>query len=188
MTAERTSPITTGYGLPELAQALSAVATRLEPRDAIDTLSRAMNETGHNDTVLYELTKGLYTVAFRLELKDVAAILFHAMAKMTDYYNYFQLRAFAKVFTALVNSKPLGIIKEGALVPPLPPAKTLVEILKDPLCVGEARRIVLDALGTRYQRHFADQWDFVHFAEAQKLGLDFTSPPQRPEPLAATER
>jgi hypothetical protein len=43
---------------------------------------------------------------------------------------------------------------------------------------------VLDALGTRYQRRFADHWEFVRFAEEQKLGLDFTSPPQRPEPLA----
>ena len=27
---------------------------------------------------------------------------------------------------------------------------------------------MLDALGTRYQRSFADQWEFVHFAEEQK--------------------
>jgi hypothetical protein len=55
-----------------------------------------------------------------------------------------------------------------------------VEVLKDPLCVGEARRVVLDQLGRRYGRHFEDQWDFVRFAEEQKLGLDFTSPAQHP--------
>jgi hypothetical protein len=55
----------------------------------------------------------------------------------------------------------------------------LVELLKNPLCVGEARRVVLDVLGTIHKRHFADQWEFVHFAQEQNLGLDFSSPPQR---------
>jgi hypothetical protein len=56
----------------------------------------------------------------------------------------------------------------------------LVELPKHPLCVGEARRVVLDQLGRVYSRRFEDQWDFVRFAEEQKLGLDFTSPVQRP--------
>jgi hypothetical protein len=43
-----------------------------------------------------------------------------------------------------------------------------------------ARRAVLEQLGSRYGRHFEDQWDFDRFAEEQKLGLDFTSPVQRP--------
>ena len=60
------------------------------------------------------------------------------------------------------------------------PAETLVELLKHPLCVGEARRATLDALGTCYHRTFADQWDFVRFADKEKLGFDFTSPPKRP--------
>jgi hypothetical protein len=49
------------------------------------------------------------------------------------------------------------------------------------LCVGDARRAALDALGTRYRRTFADQWDFVRFATEGKLGLDFTTPPRRPD-------
>jgi hypothetical protein len=56
----------------------------------------------------------------------------------------------------------------------------LVELLKHPVCVGAAQRIVLDHLGNRYHRTFADQWEFVRFAEEQKLDLDITSPPQRP--------
>ena len=39
----------------------------------------------------------------------------------------------------------------------------------------------LEQAGNRYQRPFADLWEFVRFAEEQKLGLDLTSPPQRPE-------
>jgi hypothetical protein len=39
---------------------------------------------------------------------------------------------------------------------------------------------VLDHLGIRHRRTFADQWEFVRFAEQQRLGLDFTTPPKRP--------
>ena len=31
-----------------------------------------------------------------------------------------------------------------------------------------------------HRRTFADQWEFVRFAEEQQLGLDFTTPPKRP--------
>jgi hypothetical protein len=67
-----------------------------------------------------------------------------------------------------------------AVILRLLPSQTLAELLKHPLCVREPRRIVLDQLGDRYGRRFEDQWDFVRFAEEQKLGLDFTSPVQRP--------
>jgi hypothetical protein len=36
-------------------------------------------------------------------------------------------------------------------------------------------------LGNRYRRHFTTHWDFVRYAEEQRLGLDFTTPPVRPE-------
>src|SRR5262249_26778029 len=57
----------------------------------------------------------------------------------------------------------------------------LVELLKHPLCMDQARRVVLDQLETRYRRTFADHWEFVRFAQQQNLGLDFTTPPRRPE-------
>jgi hypothetical protein len=63
----------------------------------------------------------------------------------------------------------------------------LSELLKHPLCVGEARRVVLDELGQRYGRRFADHWAFVRFAQEHKLGLDFTTPPKRPVLLAAVK-
>lgn len=59
---------------------------------------------------------------------------------------------------------------------------TLVELLKHPFCVGEARRAVLDALEFAYSRKFKDQWDFVEFAQKQQLQLDLLSPPKRPDP------
>jgi hypothetical protein len=61
----------------------------------------------------------------------------------------------------------------------------LVDLLKQPLCVGEARRLVLDQLQRHYQRPFADQWDFVRFAQEQNLGLDLKTPPRRSAPPTA---
>ena len=116
--------------------------------------------------------------------------------------------ALAGGLSVVINRDPSGAVEPGAVAlvglggsPPvlgvtavLPqlafpqplPIETLVEILKQPLCVGEVRRLVLDALGKRYQRHFATQWNFVRFAQERHLGLDFTSPPSRPEPLTAS--
>ena len=65
------------------------------------------------------------------------------------------------------------------LPPPLPP-QTLVDLLKHPLCVGEARRLVLEQLGRRYNRPFADPWEFVDYVHQNKLDLDLTTPPERP--------
>jgi hypothetical protein len=54
----------------------------------------------------------------------------------------------------------------------------LVDLLRHPLCVGQARRLVLDQLEIRYNRTFADQWDFVRFA-TDELHLDLSETPSR---------
>jgi hypothetical protein len=64
----------------------------------------------------------------------------------------------------------------------------LVELLKMPTCFGQARRIVLDHLGNRYRRRFVNHWEFVRFATEQNLGLDFTTPPKRPDRDESLER
>ena len=60
----------------------------------------------------------------------------------------------------------------------------LAELLKHPMCVGAARRAVLDQLGNRYHRRFPDVWAFVRFVKESLPDIDLTSPPQRPEPAA----
>ncbi len=65
--------------------------------------------------------------------------------------------------------------------PPPLPAQMLVDLLKHPFCVGAACRTVLDQLSRHYNRPFADQWDFVDYAQREKLDLDFTSPLRRAE-------
>jgi hypothetical protein len=69
----------------------------------------------------------------------------------------------------------------GAPLPCRLSTQDLVELLKMPTCVGEVRRVILDQLGNRYGRRFATHWDFVRYAREQKLDLDFTTPPQRPD-------
>jgi hypothetical protein len=59
------------------------------------------------------------------------------------------------------------------------PPQTLVDLLKHPFGVGEARRLVLAQLARHYRRPFADQWDFVDYVHQQKLGLDLITPPAR---------
>src|SRR5262249_751086 len=73
-----------------------------------------------------------------------------------------------------------------AATEPLPcrlSTQQLVNLLKLPTSMGEARRVILDRLGSRYQQRFATVWEFVPFAGEQGLDLDFTMPPQRPEEM-----
>ena len=64
----------------------------------------------------------------------------------------------------------------------------LVELLKMPTCLGGARCVVLDHLGNRYGRRFVNHWAFVRFAEEKGTGLDFTTPPRRPDPKESIKR
>jgi hypothetical protein len=83
------------------------------------------------------------------------------------------------------SSGPMaGIALLTAAAEPLPCRLTtqdLVELLKMPTCVCEVRKVILDQLGNRYRRRFDTHWDFVRYAQQQKLNLDFTTPPQRPD-------
>jgi hypothetical protein len=56
----------------------------------------------------------------------------------------------------------------------------LVDLLKMPTCVGEARAVILEQLSNRYKQPFADQWEFVEFAEKHLPDIDLKSPPKRP--------
>ncbi len=78
--------------------------------------------------------------------------------------------------------------QRGRIVPCRLTTQQLVELLKMPTCVGTARRVVLDHLGNRYDRRFVSHWSFVRFAQEQKLSLDFTTPPKRPDPMEPVRR
>jgi hypothetical protein len=206
--------MTDPYVLGSLAEGLSAVAARLEPKEAAKvaaTLTQAMARTT-KPYALWSLAHGLSAVAARLEPREAARVcaqatasLTQAMAKTTDTN---ALNALAKGLSALLlemgsaeqSRRALAVgsvvaslagtghplLPVARITPALAPlpcrlaTQQLVDLLKHPTCIGQAQRDILDQLANRYHRTFADQWEFVHFAEDQHLGLDFTSPPRRP--------
>ena len=66
-----------------LAQALSAVASHLEPKEAVTILTQAMSKTKEFFSLQY-LAQGLSEVAARLEPKEGAATLIQALIKTTE--------------------------------------------------------------------------------------------------------
>jgi hypothetical protein len=129
---------------------------------AATILTQAMTRTTEPH-VLGQLAQGLVAVAKRLEPKEAAqaaTTLTQAMSKITD----------PNVLQPVPQALSVVLAREL-------PAQALVDLLKHPCCVGQARRLVLEALARHYQRPFADQWDFVDFVHQQKLDLDLTTPP-----------
>ncbi len=199
--------------LAPLAQGLSVVAARMEPKEAAvvcgqaaATLIQAMSKTT-DPSALLSLSWGLSAVAAYLEPREAAhaaATLIVVMSKTPDRSVLVSLSS-VLAHDPGTRHRPLSVAATVAGLPgpgipfaalasaqpalePLPPplpAQMLVELLKQPLCVGEPRRLVLEQLARHYHRSFADQWEFVEYAQNQKLGLDLTTPPQRPD-IAAT--
>ena len=160
--------------LSHLARGLTTVATRLDPKEAAIILTQAMTKATDQEAlspqlVLPPLAQGLSAVLLREDASRSVQ------------------RGEGVAGAVGVLSGPGSVLIAPALLqpaleplPPPLPAQTLVDLLKQPFCVGEARRLVLEQLARHYQRPFADQWDFVRFAQEQGLELDFTTPPKRP--------
>jgi hypothetical protein len=165
--------------LRPLAQALAAVCSRLEPKDAAQAV-RALSHTMAKTKDLYAvpyfryalpyLAQGLAAVAARLEPNDAAEVY--------TILTYFLPGTADSLFLDTADS--LFLNRAIKLLAGRLSTRQMVELLKHPTCVGSACRAILDELENRYRQKFADHWAFVRFAKEQKLGLDFTTPPQRP--------
>jgi hypothetical protein len=134
---------------------------------AADALLAAMAKT-NDRSVLFNALSGLRTVLGHLSADDRSR----------------RARALTGVVGTVAGpahpyTLPALLQPAAEPVPPPLPAQTLVNLLKQPLCVGPALRAVLDQLQRHYGRPFADQWEFVRFAQERRLGLDLTSPPRR---------
>jgi tRNA A-37 threonylcarbamoyl transferase component Bud32 len=164
-----------------LAFGLSALAARMDARDAVAataeaaaTLAQAIRDS-KNTMDLRSLLQGLSALPSAVPPAAIPSRSATAAAAA----------AFPAGTGDPLTALPLLLC---AAEPPLSHLSTqqLVELLKMAPCVYEPRRVVLDQLGNRYHRTFADVWEFVRYAEEQKLGLDFIKPPQRPEVVATT--
>jgi tRNA A-37 threonylcarbamoyl transferase component Bud32 len=169
--AMRTNP--TGYlTLRDLSLGLSALAARLEPKEAAETaatLTQAMSRTT-DPGALDSLSQSLSAVLSRTAPSTTRQLSVSVTATVAG------LPGPGTPFAPLACAQPVL----EPLPPPLP-AQMLVDLLKHPLCVGEARRLVLGQLARHYGRPFADQWEFVEHVRQHRLNLDLTTPPQRPE-------
>jgi hypothetical protein len=161
--------------LRSMAQGLSVLAARMEPKEAgvlcnraAATLTQVMSKRlGPND--LQIMSEGLSAVLLREDLRTIRQRPLSVITTITA------LGGPGAPFAALAYPQPA--LKP--LPPPLP-AQALVDVLKQPFCVGEFRQQVLNQLARHYNRPFADQWEFVEHVQQQKLPLDLTTPPQRP--------
>jgi hypothetical protein len=187
------------YLLLPLAQSVSAVAARLEPTDAarianeaaaalLQAIQKSMNKQ-QAERECSQLAQGLSALATHLEPRDAARVSLEAAAILTlAMYKDFRefgaagfsfipegMKLLTEGLSALLGDDQRLGAGAGRLSD-----QDLVELLKGPLCVGRTRRTVLDQLGRHHKRTFADQWDFLRFAEENNLGLNFARTPQRP--------
>jgi hypothetical protein len=161
--------------LQPLAEGLSAIAPHLDRKEAnavraqaILFLLRTLTRTT-NDSDSERLTKGLATL-----------LSLESSGQRFDRVRSLAVTVGLSTSPSAFPLVPAVISPASAPLPEPLPAQTLVALLKHPLCVGEARRLVLNALGSRYHCTFADQWDFVRFARREKLDLDLTAAPRLP--------
>ncbi len=162
----------------ELAEGLAAVALHLEPPRAAEVCVRAadflLGTLGTKETKWgagRELAPGLSAVALGVTSDD---------RERSQHASILATGAFSTPHNILPS---LGLLHPHFQPQPRPlPPQTLVELLKHPFCVGEARRAVLDALEFTYKRPFKDQWEFVEYAQKHQPQLDLLTPPKRPEP------
>jgi hypothetical protein len=169
---------TVSWDLRLLAEALASAQTRMDPKTAASCCQTAAA------ALVHAMSKDNYP-----QPKPLAQSLSHVLAEVGPASQQERAEGVATIVgEAASTGIRLSLLPMASLpTRPLPcrlSTPALVNLLKHPCCVGDGRRLVLDALATRYGLQFTELWDFVHFAEDQKLGLDFTSPPKRSTPGA----
>jgi hypothetical protein len=152
----------------DLAEALGAVAAKLEPAEAARQLTDALaKETG--SAARFYLAQALGAVAIQIEPEEVALRSLLAARTLASWLS--PSPHVGNAVTLLQAAEPL---------PCRFSTQRLVDLLKMPTCVGSVRTVILEQLSNRYKRPFADQWEFVEFAEKHLPDIDLKSPPKRP--------
>jgi hypothetical protein len=193
-----------------LAEGLSDVARRLEAKRAVAVSASAAA------AIVQAMSKTTDPNVLRAQAEGLSAALSRvSTVALSQRFLSVAGTVGGRTGTGSMLTTPAVLqIALEPLPPPLP-AQVLVDLLKHPCCVGNARgaevdrrpssvgrilwpaqavneprpfprRIVLDQLQRHYNRVFADQWDFVRFATEQRLDLDLARPPKGPEDLATS--
>jgi hypothetical protein len=164
----------TTNALLSLAQALSSLAGQLEPKEAAAHTAKATSRlvevmTKTTDpSELYSLAQALSSLAGRLEpneAADRAVVVARTIGEETS---------------PLTRLSGLATLLQAAQPPPCwLSTQELVDLLKMPTCFGPVRDVVLQMLGQKCHRHFADLWQFVDYAHEHRPDLDLTTAPAR---------
>jgi hypothetical protein len=160
------------FALHSLSLCLSSVAARMEPKEAAQAYSRAAA------ALTQAISRTMYQQSVLSLSQDLADLLLGV-----DPFELSTRDASVASAVAILAHPQQWRAACAILLPALEPlscrltTQQLVDLLKLHTCPGEARRVVLDQLENRYGRRFADHWEFVQYAQDQKLDLDFTSPP-----------
>ena len=118
----------------------------------------------------------------------VARTLMAATARTNGTESWHDARN--RIFPPACAAAPVGLGGSPFAAAPLlalegePPhsrlrAQDLVNVLKQPACVGLTRDVVLQQLGGLCGRRFDSVWDFVDWAGTNRPDLDLQSPPHR---------
>jgi hypothetical protein len=164
--AQETSP----GARQSLAEALSAVAARLGPAEAAAAarlLTEALAKEKDPSARQY-LAQGLSAVAARLGTEEAVRRSLFAAEAVAGAAPFHPLAGMPALILA---AQPLSSRFS---------TQELVDLLKMPTCVGPARDVILQQLGQRYHREFADVWAFVEYAHEHLPDIDLKTPPKRP--------
>jgi hypothetical protein len=113
------------------------------------------------------MTRNVLALATRLGPKEAAEARLRTVAALI------QARTNPTTLKNVDDAISLALSHGGVMLAP----QALVDVLKHPLCVGEARRLVLEQLGRHYNnRRFADQWELARYVDEKKLALDLLGP------------
>jgi hypothetical protein len=160
--------------LATLATGLAAVSARLERKDRnrlcfrvnalfVKAIAKPLDSFQSD-----QIGRGLAALAERLEPSAAAASIMYALTKnlpMSDYRRFYARAMLTRRLQLLVSKMSMPEI---------------VELLKNPICVGLAQSIILEQLQQKHRVVFADQWAFIRFVQEKKMGLDFVTPPNPP--------
>jgi serine/threonine protein kinase len=193
--------------LVSLAQGLQEVSARLGAEDAA-AAARAFTDKMAKTSDLVSLAQGLQEVSARPGAEDAAAAARAFTAAVAKTSDPDTLRHLAQGLWAVSEERldsgevgPRAVLLARGIGESMSPATRLsglatltqaaqplpsrlstqymVDLLKMPTCVGPFRSVVLEMLGQRYHHRFADQWEFVEYAEKHLPNVDLKSPPRR---------
>jgi hypothetical protein len=155
----------------ELVEAIAVLVSQL-PSDTISAVARKVIAVTHTEDgkALARFGEAVVTLTQHLGPEERGKVRQVAFARLLEVF----ARTEGKDDATQPLTKALEHLAEQA------GTQNLVDLLKRPTCVGGARKIVMQALGNRLDRKFADHWEAVEWLATNEPDVDLKEPPERP--------